>query len=70
MFDDLFMKTFSLFRNAVNPLLLILQDQLFKKLGKVIQHSLCDAHYCPDWKASTCDRDMTTEFRHFIQYIW
>lgn len=63
MLDDLFMKTFSLFRNAVNPLLLILQDQLFKKLGEAIQYSLCDAHYCPDWKASlsqTRNRDKTT----------
>lgn len=33
MLDDLFVKTFSLFRNAVNPLLLILQDQLFKTGG-------------------------------------
>lgn len=34
--DDTLMRTFSVFRNAVNPLLLNLQDQLFKKLGKVI----------------------------------
>lgn len=48
MLDDLLVKTFSLFRNAVNPVLLILQDKLFKKLGEVIEYSLCDAHYCPD----------------------
>lgn len=64
MLDDLFMKTFSVFRNAGNPLLLILQDQLFRKLGEVIQYPLCDARYCPDWKASlsqTPNRDKTTQ---------
>lgn len=63
MLDDLFMKTFSLFRNAVNPLVLILQDQLFKNLGEAIECSLCDAHSCPDWKASlsqTRNTDKTT----------
>jgi len=34
--DYIFMKNFSVFRNAVNSFLLILQDRLFKKLEEVI----------------------------------
>lgn len=51
MSDDTFVETFSVFRNVVNPSLRMLQDQLLKKLGEVIEYSLCDARYCCVWTA-------------------